>query len=409
MKKVNILLLVLCLFVLIGCKKEEEPTKTYEADVPTEVCVGEDIIFEVKKLTDKDVKVENYTPDEIVLSNDGAFYKIHGKSEGFGTITIDGESFDITVKPRVNPTEVVINIDKNQKFITGVTYKFTYEVKPAHTSQEVTYNCGSAKIDIDFEKGEIVFNEAGLFDVIFSAKRDKNVTNIIKFDVDFNPDIEMYQMLYIGNSFTHYTYCIPTYIKGLMDASGVPFAFTFDAPSGFYLDAHEDDYENYINNNRYTHIIFQEQSNGPRSDYDRFESAVLKFAGMETHESTKFVMYETWAYDKEYAKGYGGQEVMTSELKEAYEKVADQIDASIARVGEAFWIYHQAEEKFDIPGLYLPNDASHPNAYGAYLSACVHYVTYRNKPVTGNGFIPSEIDEEIAQFIWAIADTFIQE
>ena len=125
------------------------------------------------------------------------------------------------------------------------------------------------------------------------------------------------------------------------------------------------------------------------------------------YKDTKFVMYETWAYERTYMGGEAKQREMMEQLRDAYVNVGTQIGASIARVGEAFFAY-QTRSYVDgvetLPTLYAQNDVSHPSYYGAFLSACVHYVNLTGRSAKTNTFVPTEIEEQYVNIIKEIAD-----
>ena len=411
----GILIISLCFVLSLTCCGEDKPInpndKSGDLTGPVDLCVGErfELVFpEGVEKTEYNISV--ITSDEITLND----YVIQGKIEGTASLEItkpNGEKqyLMFEVLPEVMPTSVSFSIDKgsDEAYLIGKEYKITCICYPERSRQEFLFNVGSTKNVIDEKKMTITFGEAGTFDIICYAKKSREAKQTLEIQVDFNPDIEMYQVLYIGNSFTKYTYNIPSIIKKLMDADGVIFNYTIDAPSGFWIADHSDDYFNYVDKNRYTHIVFQEQSKGPITDFNKFEATIKEFSSYVKYKDTKFVMYETWAYERTYMGGEAKQREMMEQLRDAYVNVGTQIGASIARVGEAFFAY-QTRSYVDgvetLPTLYAQNDVSHPSYYGAFLSACVHYVNLTGRSAKTNTFVPTEIEEQYVNIIKEIAD-----
>ena len=417
-KNIKICMIILIMFILsfalFACEDENQSDGSKDKELltgPEDLCVGErfELVFP-DGVNKEDYNIEVITESEIILKN----YVITGKEEGTASLEVTLPSgkkqyLMFEVLPEVKPTSVEFSIDKgsDESFMIGKVYKLNCVCYPERSRQEFTFSVGSTKNVIDEENMTITFGEAGSFDIICYAKKSREAKQILKVEVNFNPDVEMYQVLYIGNSFTNYTYNIPSIIKKLMDANGILFNYTIDAPSGFWIADHSDDYFDLVDKNRYTHIVFQEQSKGTITDYDKFETTIKEFSSYVKYKDTKFVMYETWAYERNYMGGEENQKQMMEQLRDAYVAVGNEIGASIARVGEAFFAYQKrsyVDGVETLPTLYAPNDVSHPSYYGAFLSACVHYITLTGRSAKANSFVPTEIDIQYVNLIKEIAD-----
>ena len=414
-RKINkvLIFIFVCLLslMLVSCVEDDiiDENEQYKIEMPKDLCVGERYELRFKDGINKEEYDFNIlTSDEVGFKD----YVLFGKEEGTASIEIvypngnkDYVMFEILPEVPVERIEFSIDKGDDENYVVEKEYKMNCVAYPERSRQEFTFSVGDTKNVVDTDKMTIKFGVAGELDIICYAKRNKDAKQILKVDVGFNKDIEMYQVLYIGNSLTNYTYNIPSIISKLMKSVNIPYNYTIDAPSGFWIADHADDYYNYVDKNRYTHIVYQEQSKGPITDYDKFESTILDFTSYVKYEDTKFVVYETWAYERSYLKGEENQREMTMQLKEAYEKVAKLIGADIVRSGEAFWEYEQrsyVNGEETLPTLFA--DANHPSFYGAFLSACVHYVTLTGRSAVDNEYMPTEIEAEVALLIKQIAD-----
>ncbi len=415
MKKVLLILLLLLSITLFACNIEE-PSAKLSANFPETIYVNDVFKIEVESSYINDYYyIDNLSPEYLDIDdNFNAKALKAGKAYLIITSSCNGElNLEIEILPLKKPTSIDFNIEGNN-FITGVEYNVNVNIYPIDVDQTYIINTGNINNVLSEDNKKIVFNEAGKYTLVAFSKVDRTISKTLEIEVDFNPEIECYQVLYIGNSLTNYTFSIPAYIQALMINANIPYTYTFDAPSGFSLDDHSDDFFDYVNNNRYTHIVFQEKSNGSYTEYDRFVNALNEFISAIPYKNTKTVLYQTWAYEREYMGGRDEQKVMHDSIVDAYNMAKEEVGADlIVRAGEAFFDYFELQEEckqsdmctIELPSLYI--DANHPNSYGAFLSACVHYVTYTGRKASENNYVPLGMDEEVIKVLKEIADKYI--
>ena len=119
-------------------------------------------------------------------------------------------------------------------------------------------------------------------------------------------------------------------------------------------------------------------------EYARLFDAEIKKAGAKT------IFYLTWARQNAPEK----QALLT----EAYQKIAKELNATVAPVGVA-WENALKEN----PRLTLHNpDKSHPTPMGSYLAACVFYATiYGKSPVGLSAHITGAVVDQTGKVIGA--------
>ena len=250
---------------------------------------------------------------------------------------------------------------------------------------------------IDQENNTVIFNRSG--NMILSVFAEGNaIRDNLQLEVNVNPNIEMYEVLFIGNSLT-YVHDIPSIIENMITADGVYFCYSKDLVGGSTLESHETAFNNYIEKYNFSHVILQGQSIEPINNKTNFMNAIQKFGTKAKEKGAQVIVYETWAYNKDVYNGLPKYQ-MTEGLKKSYEEAANLLGAKITRSGEAFKLF---EETYGItPTLY--QDLNHQNLYGAYLSACVHYSTLTGKKASENLYEPDGIELEWIIKIRKIAD-----
>ena len=198
-----------------------------------------------------------------------------------------------------------------------------------------------------------------------------------------------YKVLFIGNSFTYYN-DLDKVTEEIGKSIGVD--ITCDRVA---IGAHKliefatdgDDGANQIaqkvNNNDYTHIIIQEQSTLPLSNYSQFLDGATKLVGQlkEKEPNAEIRLYQSWGYQNMVDAKYGNT-IAECENKvcDAYKKVGKALDLKIHYVGKAFtkWLN-------DNPDVspYYSKDNKHPSFLGTYISGLMHVASLTGKNLSG--------------------------
>jgi len=371
---------------------------------------GEELNFKVfSKYSDDEIEV-------ISLNDDIAFLFPNGVNQytivacELGTVDIKltskyGEELVVQVEVKAKegfapPIKAMeISMREVGPYYVNETYHIDYTLDTEIYNDSFKF-LTSSFYEIDLDTMEIVFKRAGETTVT-SITFKEGVRSSFQVEVDFNPNLQMYDILFIGNSLT-YVSDIPRIISNMIESDGTYIRYSQHTVGGSYLEDHKLAFNDLIKEAKYTHVILQEQSFGPIGSYDKFREAVLYYDGLIKQNGAKTVLYQTWGYNTDSYLGYD-KYTMGAALKEAYQSVADEIQSMISRVGDAFIMYEK--EYVDLPTLYI--DMNHQSLCGAYLSACVHYGTLTGEKASENTYIIEGIDSNLIETIQEIADKVV--
>jgi len=171
------------------------------------------------------------------------------------------------------------------------------------------------------------------------------------------------RVLFIGNSYTFYNGGVDAVVAALARAKGKNLECSTSVSGGKTLEWHweEGAARAAIARGGWDYVVLQDLSTRPLTD----EPAMLKYAKLFDTEiknaGAKTVLFLTWARFHQPEN----QRVITR----AYDAVAKEVNALVARVGPAW--ERVIEQR---PGFKLHmDDRSHPTPAGTYLAACVFY------------------------------------
>ena len=197
------------------------------------------------------------------------------------------------------------------------------------------------------------------------------------------------------------------------------------AASSYKLSQHADandpvgkQVEEKLKNNSYTHIIMQEQSTLPLSNYDSFlGGARALLTKIKTYQPTaKVSLYQTWGYNN-MVGNYGSSipECETA-LFNAYKKCAKELNIGVHYVGRAFTKSYQEQSAIN---LYYSGDNKHPSFKGTYLAGLIHLgsltgadvreTTYRGVEGSTNQYGETYINNEEATALKDIANNVLNQ
>lgn len=95
---------------------------------------------------------------------------------------------------------------------------------------------------------------------------------------------------------------------------------------------------------------------------------------------SKILYEQTWAFSKEDYGGFGSFEKFDSCSTEGALAVAERISAKVSPIAKAFAIVRSERPDIEI----YSTDYHHPAAYGAYLKACVNYLSIFGEPFSSD-------------------------
>lgn len=172
-------------------------------------------------------------------------------------------------------------------------------------------------------------------------------------------------LLFIGNSHTYYN-DMPLLVKRRAENIGYTCHVTMLAHPGWFLSQHAQDPEARFNilHGGYDYVVLQEHAHpfGPEEGF--FTAAHSLGAWIRETEAVP-VIYETWAKKDEPH--------LQPHMNEVHEKVAADINALLAPVGEGWWDYIKSW-----PGLEMyAEDGTHASPAGSDFAAKMIWETIR--------------------------------
>lgn len=401
----KILMFIMMLLVLCGCGEEPVEKILNVTCDKTIIYINEIVEINVESNMEFKVNVLNLDILELKSAENGKI-EILGLKEGVGVVEISGDEgykkeVSITVSNYPAPTALSLKIVEEGPYYYGKTYHLEVSLEPFNALRNLELNYNRNYMTINEETMEVTFNVAGDFYISCYSKDNMDLEAKIDFEVIYDPEGNLYRVLFVGNSFTKHNYDIPKLVEEMMKVEGLDAECEGSIAGGKSLVDQRSKVESKLRNFKYTHVILQEHSYGPISKYDQFESTVVALAKKIEENKAKLMLYQTWAYDKDVWNGIS-REQMTDKLVEGYAKVAEKVGAAINPVGMAFEKYYL---RGNLPTLYC--DMSHPSVYGAYLSACVHYASITGKKASENSYKMEGIEENILIIIKEIADEVV--
>lgn len=161
---------------------------------------------------------------------------------------------------------------------------------------------------------------------------------------------------------------------------------------------------------RYDYAFLQGQSQEPArladnpGDNDDVRKALCELCDAIRATSPRCNIYveNTWAYESSDFGGFGSMERFDDLLQQGAASLAAESHAKVSPVGPAF----AAARAAGVPGDIYTIDAKHPGLAGAYLKACVTYLTISGRPFKGS--VPAcGLPEDTAAQLRKIAETIV--
>ena len=225
-------------------------------------------------------------------------------------------------------------------------------------------------------------------------------------------------VLFIGNSFTFRQGSeddpmVPRFFAEIADSLGITVRIDFVVRSSYTLAKYADDADELgakvslkLSENQYDCIVLQEQSTTPLKNYNSFDNAVKALLKKisATQENAKVYLYQTWGSPAGIeGTSYKTVKEMGDALSEKYDECANDNGISVTHVGNAFsYVY----DNYRSIGLYAEDDR-HQSAYGAYLSACCHFVSIFGKDVRKSTYTGT-LNEDTCRILREVAYDIIK-
>ncbi|WP_066759698.1 T9SS type A sorting domain-containing protein [Crocinitomix algicola] len=223
-------------------------------------------------------------------------------------------------------------------------------------------------------------------------------------------------ILYIGNSYTGVNN-LPLLVYNIAVANSDTITYDSNTPGGSRFEMHKTNPTTLakINSKNWDFVVLQDQSQIPALPEDIMgefysppNAAVLVDSIKENSICTEVVFYMTWGRkygDATFCEDHPPvctYEGMQDELAAAYTFMAEENNATVSPVGEAWRAVINDDPSIEL----YTGDESHPNINGSYLAACVMYATMYQKPSSGNTYTAG-IEPDLAAYLQEKADEVV--
>ena len=167
-------------------------------------------------------------------------------------------------------------------------------------------------------------------------------------------------ILFIGNSHTYYN-DLPLTVQRLAKEDGYDCRITMIAHGGWYLRQHVKEPEVKFNilHGNYDYVVLQEYAQ-PFVQEEEYRTSANTLNKWIHRAGSKPVIYETWAVKSRPED--------QAHMNEVHRRIAGEIDALLAPVGENWWTYqenHPEIEMFDADGEHASEAGS------AFAAECI--------------------------------------
>lgn len=188
-------------------------------------------------------------------------------------------------------------------------------------------------------------------------------------------------VLFIGNSYT-YVNDLPGVVVAMAKAGKPKLNTPSYTVSGaslieFWEEAEHDKARSLVKQGGFDYVVLQDQSMMPCTAPQQTLKFGGKWAQLAHYGKSKPVFFLTWAHRTPDGSAFDA--AMQDELTAVYRRLAQENDALLAPVGEAWRRWYQRHPAESLHA----EDGSHPNALGTYLAGCVFYAVLTKKSAVG--------------------------
>lgn len=213
------------------------------------------------------------------------------------------------------------------------------------------------------------------------------------------------QVLFIGNSYTHYNN-MPELFQKIAESRGENVIAEMDARSGhsFQMHSRRPELFEHIKARKWDYVVMQGFSREFSFSKDYMDTASVPYFEMildsiyANNPCTKVLLYMTWGYRTGFAEreDIDSYEKMRTAVKSGYQYIANRYKLAIVPVGDVYEKIRTTGDGSLFHCLYQQDD-QHPTITGSYAIANTFYsAIFRNTPLGG---YHKGITKEDAEFI----------
>lgn len=222
------------------------------------------------------------------------------------------------------------------------------------------------------------------------------------------PEPEPVDILFVGNSYTHFN-DMPELLSALAADAELEVEIDAYTAGGAKLVEHaaSDGVHRKLAEREWDFVVLQAHSLEVFRNPEGFDEAMDALASEVSELGAEPVSFETWSRRAGHnvLRWYDlTPETMQDALLSAYTEVCDRNDARLAPVGEAWRQVHAVRPD---AGLHL-SDGSHPSIAGSYLTACVMFNVLLDARCSEVEFVPEGLEPELADVLREVADATVE-
>ncbi len=164
-------------------------------------------------------------------------------------------------------------------------------------------------------------------------------------------------ILFIGNSHTYFN-DMPLMVQRRAEDAGYDCRVTMIAHGGWFLAQHaeEPDVRFNILYGHYDYVVLQEHAH-PFGPEEKFREAAVRLNELIRQAGSVPILYETWARKAEPEA--------QAQMNEAHRRIAEEIGALLAPVGENWWLYQKSWPDLEV----YAEDGAHASPAGSDFAA----------------------------------------
>ena len=164
-------------------------------------------------------------------------------------------------------------------------------------------------------------------------------------------------ILFIGNSHTYFN-DMPLMVQRRAEDAGYDCRVTMIAHGGWFLAQHveEPDVRFNILYGHYDYVVLQEHAH-PFGPEEKFREAAVRLNELIRQAGSVPILYETWARKAEPEA--------QAQMNEAHRRIAEEIGALLAPVGENWWLYQRSWPDLEV----YAEDGAHASPAGSDFAA----------------------------------------
>ena len=226
LKTMTITFIIFLLTMLSSCINTSQEDLEIEVTIEFEeqITIGESELMKVYSTLDTDTFTFKSSDESILnVDNEGL---VLGLNIGKATITISSSSgkvihHTVTVIPILYVESISLILEAQDTYYAGVSYNYDINYFPKNAvNKSIKFSSANPNVIIDERDQTITFIKAGEAYIFVYLEDEWDIQFRVDVDVKYDSDTSIYDLLFVGNSLTKYTYNIPLMVKNMIENDG---------------------------------------------------------------------------------------------------------------------------------------------------------------------------------------------